>query len=75
MILRIENLQEACKDILAAVDSNELSTVTETLELVTKENFLFINSNVRYNRRRKISVDMSLFMFERRAINECLKRY
>lgn len=57
MILRIENLQEACKDILAAVDSNELSTVTETLELVTKENFLFINvTNREYFAQVKIDI-------------------
>ena len=36
-------IQEACKTILAAVDSNELSTVTETLELVSEEDILFIN--------------------------------
>ena len=57
MILRIENLQEACKDILAAVDSNELSAVTETLELVTKENFLFINvTNREYFAQVKIDI-------------------
>ena len=33
MILRIEKLQEACKNILTAVDNNELSAITETLEL------------------------------------------
>lgn len=57
MILRIENLQEACKDILAAVDSNELSAVTETLELVTKENFLLINvTNREYFAQVKIDI-------------------
>ena len=43
MILRIESLQEACKNILTAVDSNELSAITETLELVTKGQSLFMN--------------------------------
>ena len=36
-------IQEACKTILAAVDNNELSAVTETLELVTKDEYLYIN--------------------------------
>lgn len=57
MILRIENLQDACKDILAAVDSNELSTITETLELVTKDNFLYINvTNREYFAQVKIDI-------------------
>lgn len=43
MILRIEKLQEACKNILTAVDNNELSAITETLELVTEGTCLFIN--------------------------------
>lgn len=43
MILRIETLQEACKNILTAVDSNELSAITETLELVTKNGNLYMN--------------------------------
>jgi hypothetical protein len=43
MILRIETLQEACKNILTAVDSNELSAITETLELVTKDGNLYMN--------------------------------
>lgn len=43
MIFRIDVIQDACKTILAAVDSNELSAVTETLEMTTKDNFLYIN--------------------------------
>lgn len=58
MILRIETLQEACKDILAAVDNNELSTITETLELITKGNFLFINvTNREYFAQVKIDIN------------------
>lgn len=58
MILRIESLQEACKNILAAVDNNELSTITETLELVTKENFLYINvTNREYFAQVKIDIN------------------
>lgn len=43
MILRIETLQEACKNILTAVDNNELSAITETLELIVKDGTLFMN--------------------------------
>lgn len=43
MILRIEKLQEACKDILTAVDSNEVSAITETLELITIDSVLHMN--------------------------------
>lgn len=58
MILRIENLQEACKDILAAVDNNELSAITETLELITKGQFLFINvTNREYFAQVKIDLN------------------
>ena len=58
MILRIESLQEACKNILAAVDNNELSAITETLELVTKGNFLYINvTNREYFAQVKIDIN------------------
>lgn len=58
MILRIESLQEACKNILAAVDNNELSTITETLELVTKGSFLYINvTNREYFAQVKIDIN------------------
>ena len=58
MILRIESLQEACKNILAAVDNNELSAITETLELITKGNFLYINvTNREYFAQVKIDIN------------------
>lgn len=58
MILRIESLQSACKDILAAVDNNELSAITETLELVTKGNYLYINvTNREYFAQVKIDLN------------------
>lgn len=58
MILRIENLQEACKNILTAVDNNELSAITETLELVTKDKFLYINvTNREYFAQVKIDIN------------------
>lgn len=43
MILRIEEIQSACGKILAAVDSNVLSVLTETLQLKTKEKDLYIS--------------------------------
>lgn len=43
LVFDLDIIQEACKTILAAVDNNELSAVTETLELVTKDEYLYIN--------------------------------
>lgn len=42
MILRIETLKDACKDILTAVDNNQLSEITETLELETYNSNLYM---------------------------------
>lgn len=43
MIIKVEAFQEACKNVLAAVDSNALSLVTEVLQLKTKENKLHLS--------------------------------
>lgn len=43
MIIRNEDLKSICSKILPAVDNNELSTVTETLELKTVGSMLCIN--------------------------------
>ena len=43
MIIRSEELKDICSKILTAVDSSELSAVTETLQLETKEQFLYIS--------------------------------
>lgn len=43
MILRIEDLQNACTKILQATDSSELSAITETLELKTEGKFLYLS--------------------------------
>lgn len=57
MIIRIEKLQNACKNILTAVDSNTLSTITETLELVTVDNYLYMNvTNREYFAQVKIDI-------------------
>lgn len=57
MIIRIEKLQNACKNILTAVDSNTLSAITETLELVTVYNYLYMNvTNREYFAQVKIDI-------------------
>lgn len=57
MIIRIEKLQNACKNILTAVDSNTLSAITETLELVTVDNYLYMNvTNREYFAQVKIDI-------------------
>lgn len=43
MILKTQNFKEVCSLILAATDGSELSTLTETLELVTEGKVLFLN--------------------------------
>ena len=61
MIIRIEKLQDACKKILAAVDNNELSEITETLELVTKGNFLCMNvTNREYYAQVKLDIEENI---------------
>lgn len=63
MILRIETLQDACKDILTAVDSNELSTITETLELIAKDGNMCMNvTNKEYFVQVDIPVDKDVEM-------------
>lgn len=58
MILRSEDLQSLCTKILAAVDSNELSVVTETLQLKTDGQFLFVSvTNREYYAEVKIDID------------------
>ncbi len=58
MILRIEDLQNACGKILAAVDSNALSTLTETLQLKTKERVLYVSvTNREYFAQVKINMN------------------
>ena len=43
MIIKTVEFKEACTKILNAIDSNELSTLTETLELKTKDRVLYLN--------------------------------
>lgn len=43
MILRSEDLKDVASKILFAVDNNALSEITETLELITKDTFLYLS--------------------------------
>lgn len=43
MIIPTEQLKDVCAKVLTAVDNNALATITETLELVTKDGFLNVN--------------------------------
>ncbi len=44
MILKSKNFKETCQVILNAVDSSELSTLTETLELKTRGDVLYLST-------------------------------
>ena len=58
MILRSEDLKALCTKILSAVDSNELSIVTETLQLKTEGQFLFVSvTNKEYYAQVKVDID------------------
>ena len=43
MIVSTEQFKDAASKVLASVDSNELSAITETLELKTENNNLYMN--------------------------------
>lgn len=58
MIIESEKLKDVSQKILTAVDSNELSVLTETLELKTLGNFLFMNvTNKEYFASVKLSLN------------------
>lgn len=58
MILRIEEMQSACSKILAAVDSNNLSILTETLQIKTECRNLYISvTNREYFAKVRIEID------------------
>lgn len=57
MIIRIEEIQNACSKILTAVDSNTVSAVTETLQLSTEGKNLYISvTNKEYFARVKLEM-------------------
>lgn len=58
MIIRIEEIQNACSKILSAVDANAVSAVTETLQLSTEGKYLYISvTNREYYARVKIPMN------------------
>lgn len=58
MILRIEDLKEVCSKILSAVDSSEVSVLTETLELKTEGKVLYLSvTNKEYYVRIKLDLE------------------
>lgn len=58
MVLKTEQFKEVCSLILAATDSNEISTLTETLELVTEDKVLYLNvTNKEYYASVKFDLD------------------
>ena len=55
MIIRIEDLKNVAQIILNAVDSNELSVITETLEIKVENNIFYMNvTNREYYARVKL---------------------
>lgn len=58
MILSTKQFKEVCSLILSATDSNEISTLTETLELITEGNVLYLNvTNKEYFATVKFDLD------------------
>lgn len=58
MIISTKQLKDTCSKVLTAVESNSLSTITETLELVTKDGYLNINiTNKEYYVRIKFPME------------------
>lgn len=73
MIIKTKNFKEVCSTILGAIDSNELSTLTETLELESKdkilklsvtngEYFVTVNFNLDSEEELHVSVNANLFL-------------
>lgn len=73
MIIKTKEFKEVCSTILSAIDSNELSTLTETLELESKnkvlklsvtngEYFVTVNFNLESEEELHASVNANLFL-------------
>ena len=73
MIIKTKEFKEVCSTILSAIDSNELSTLTETLELESKnkvlklsvtngEYFVTVNFNLDNEEELHASVNANLFL-------------
>lgn len=58
MILKRDDIKDVCSKILAAVDTNGLSTITETLELIVYDKVLYLNvTNREYFAQVKLPVN------------------
>jgi len=58
MLIKTEDLKNICQTILTAVDSNELSVITETLELKVTDNIFYMNvTNREYYAQVKFPVE------------------
>ena len=58
MLINTEKLKIVCSTILATVDSNEVSRITETLELLVKNKILYLSvTNREYYAQVKFNVD------------------
>lgn len=58
MIILTKQLKDTCSKVLTAVESNSLSTITETLELLAKNGYLNINiTNKEYYVRIKLPME------------------
>ena len=58
MLIKTEDLKTICQTILTAVDSNELSVITETLELKVEDNIFYMNvTNREYYAQVKFPVE------------------
>lgn len=58
MILKLNDLKNVCNDILPAVDSTDISSLTETLGLEVKDNVLYLSvTNREYFVTVKLKVD------------------
>ena len=57
MILKCEELQQHCSVLIQALDANALAVITETLELKTEGNFLYMNiTNREYFAQVKLDI-------------------
>ena len=57
MLLKRDDIKDVCSKILAAVDTNGLSTITETLELIVQDDILYLNvTNREYFAQVKLPV-------------------
>lgn len=58
MIIRTEKFKDICSKILPAVDTNETSTLSTTLELITDDKLLYVNvTNREYYVQVKLELD------------------